>query len=318
MSTCVITGIAGFLGSHLGERLITEGHRVIGIDNFLTGRRNNMKGLFRAEEFTFIHHDISNPLEIDEAPDYIFHFASPASPVHYSWFPLETAMVNSFGTKNLLDLAATYDTKFIMASTSEIYGDPLVHPQPESYWGNVNSIGPRSCYDEGKRFAETLSYIYQKQFGLDIAIIRIFNTYGPRMRIDDGRMISNFITQCLKGESITIYGDGKQTRSPCYVDDLIEGIYRVAFNLDQDNVVINLGSDEEISILELAGMINELIESGSSLIHTKLPKDDPTRRKPDLTLARELINFSPQYSLKEGLKKTIEWFRGNLDHSKSW
>jgi nucleoside-diphosphate-sugar epimerase len=318
MSTCVVTGVAGFLGSHLGERLIKEGHRVIGIDNFLTGRRNNIKDLFHEDKFTFIHHDISNPVEIDEHPDYIFHFASPASPVHYSWFPLETALVNSFGTKNLLDLAATYDTKFIMASTSEIYGDPLVHPQPESYWGNVNSIGPRSCYDEGKRFAETLSYIYQKQFGLDIAIIRIFNTYGPRMRIDDGRMISNFITQCLKGESITIYGDGKQTRSPCYVDDLIEGIYNVAFNLDQDNVVINLGSDEEISILELAGMINVLTNSDSSLIHTKLPKDDPTRRKPDLTLARKLIDFSPHYSLKEGLKKTIEWFRGNLDHSKSW
>ncbi len=318
MSTCIVTGVAGFLGSHLGERLIREGHRVIGIDNFLTGRRNNIKELFREEKFTFIHHDISSPLEIDDKPDYIFHFASPASPVHYSWFPLETAMVNSFGTKNLLDLATTFDTKFIMASTSEIYGDPLVHPQPESYWGNVNSIGPRSCYDEGKRFAETLSYVYQKQFGLDIAIIRIFNTYGPRMRTDDGRMISNFITQCLKGEAITIYGEGKQTRSPCYVDDLIEGITRVAFNLNRDNIVINMGSDEEVSILELAGLIRDLVGCDSPLIHSKLPKDDPTRRKPDLSLARKLLDFSPNYSLREGLTKTIEWFKGNLDHSKSW
>lgn len=319
MPLCLVTGIAGFLGSHLGDRLLEEGHYVIGVDNFLTGRRNNLKTLFRHENFKFIHHDIIEPLKIDEKPDVIFHFASPASPVHYSWFPLETALVNSMGTKNLLDMAINYDTKFILASTSEIYGDPQVHPQPESYWGNVNPIGPRACYDESKRFAETLSYIYHKQFGLDIGIIRIFNTYGPRMRIDDGRVISNFIIQCLKNEPITIYGDGSQTRSPCYVADLIDGIYRIAFEVDNEDIVINLGSEEEeVSVLELAQLIKELTGAKSDLIHTKLPKDDPVRRKPDLTLAKKLINWNPKYSLTEGLKETIEWFKRNLHHSKSW
>lgn len=305
----LVTGAAGFIGSHLCERLLKDGYRVIGLDNFITGRKENLKSLYDFAQFRFLHHDITEPIELAEEVSHIFHLASPASPVYYQWYPLQTALVNSVGTKNLLDLTLSGNTKFLLASTSEVYGDPEVHPQVESYWGNVNPTGFRSCYDEGKRFAESLSAIYAREFGSDVVIARIFNTYGPKMRKDDGRVISNFVTQALENEPITVYGTGRQTRSLCYVADMIDGLTTVMFGQTASCEVFNLGNPHEVTMRELAEAIKELTGSSSKIVLLPLPEDDPKRRKPDITKVSERLGWSPRVPLKEGLRQTIAWFK---------
>jgi len=311
MPTTLITGGAGFLGSHLCDRLIAEGHRVICVDNFLTGRRENILHLLNANSFIFIEHDIIHPLKIESDLDYVLHFASPASPKDYMKYAIETMKAGAFGTYNMLELAKQKGSVFLLASTSEVYGDPQIHPQSENYWGYVNPIGPRSVYDEAKRYAEALTMAYHREYGLNVKIVRIFNTYGPRMKVDDGRVISNFIVQALKGEPITVYGDGSQTRSFCYVDDLVEGIFR----LMQTNYigVVNLGNPEEYTVLQLAEIIKELTGSSSQIVFHPLPQDDPKRRQPDISLAKNLLNWEPQVSLREGLKRTIAYFRNIVE-----
>lgn len=309
METCLVTGGAGFIGSHLCERLLKEGYRVICVDNFLTGRKENLRALFKNKNFVFLYHDVIQPIELKGEINYIFHFASPASPVFYQWYPLETALVNSIGTKNLLDLTLKGKTKFLLASTSEVYGDPLVHPQKEDYWGNVNPAGLRSCYDESKRLAETLTTIYHREFGCDVTIVRIFNTYGPRMRRDDGRVISNFITQSIEGLPITVYGDGKQTRSLCYIDDMIDGIVKVMFSDNTSGGIFNLGNPQETTIIELAGLIKEITQSRSEIIFYPAPADDPQKRCPDISRVKAHIDWYPKVSLQEGLEYTIRWFK---------
>jgi len=311
MPTTLITGGAGFLGSHLCDRLIAEGHRVICVDNFLTGRRENILHLLNANSFIFIEHDIIHPLKIESDLDYVLHFASPASPKDYMKYAIETMKAGAFGTYNMLELAKQKGSVFLLASTSEVYGDPQIHPQSENYWGYVNPIGPRSVYDEAKRYAEALTMAYHREYGLNVKIVRIFNTYGPRMKVDDGRVISNFIVQALKGEPITVYGDGSQTRSFCYVDDLVEGILR----LMQTNYigVVNLGNPEEYTVLQLAEIIKELTGSSSQIVFHPLPQDDPKRRQPDISLAKNLLNWEPQVSLREGLKRTIAYFRNVVE-----
>jgi len=311
MPTTLITGGAGFLGSHLCDRLIAEGHRVICVDNFLTGRRENILHLLNANSFIFIEHDIIHPLKIESDLDYVLHFASPASPKDYMKYAIETMKAGAFGTYNMLELAKQKGSVFLLASTSEVYGDPQIHPQSENYWGYVNPIGPRSVYDEAKRYAEALTMAYHREYGLNVKIVRIFNTYGPRMKVDDGRVISNFIVQALKGEPITVYGDGSQTRSFCYVDDLVEGILR----LMQTNYigVVNLGNPEEYTVLQLAEIIKELTGSSSQIVFHPLPQDDPKRRQPDISLAKNLLNWEPQVSLREGLKRTIAYFRNIVE-----
>jgi len=312
----LLTGGAGFIGSHLAETLINEGHDVVCIDNLLTGSRKNIEHLELNEKFSFIECDLLNVDKVNEKLseydnfDLILHFASPASPIDYKKYPLETILVNSSATKYLLDLAKTHNASFLFASTSEIYGNPLEHPQKESYYGNVNTVGERSCYDESKRMGETLIHNYKNLYGLDTKIIRIFNTYGPRMRINDGRAMPTFIVNALKGNPLPVFGDGNQTRSFCYVDDLVSGI--LAFINSKDFAgPLNLGNDSEITILELAKKIIDRTNSSSKIEYLEMEKDDPVKRNPDINLAYEKLNYKPKVSLADGLVKTIEWFRDN-------
>jgi len=302
----LVTGGAGFIGSHLSERLLDEGHEVICVDNFFTGAKENIKHLLGNPYFEIIRHDICFPLytEVDE----IYNLACPASPIHYQFDPVQTTKVNVSGSINILGLAKRLKIRVLQASTSEVYGDPSVHPQPETYWGNVNTIGQRGCYDEGKRCAETLFFDYHRQHGIDIKLVRIFNTYGPRMHPNDGRVVSNFIIQALEGEDITIYGDGSQTRSFCYVDDTVDGIIRMMNTPRGITGPVNLGNPNEISILDLARLIIDLTGSESRIVFKPLPQDDPRRRCPDITLAREKLGWKPKIDLMTGLKKTVEYF----------
>lgn len=305
MKNILITGGAGFIGSHLSEKLLKEGNHVICLDNFFTGSRKNIEHLMDNKEFELIRHDIVEPIliEVDE----IYNLACPASPVHYQYNAIKTIKTSVLGVTNMLGLAKRAKAKILQASTSEVYGDPLVHPQREDYWGNVNTIGVRSCYDEGKRVAETLMMDYHRQYNVDIKIIRIFNTYGPRMAENDGRVVSNFIVQALKGQDITIYGDGSQTRSFCYVDDLVRGMTAL---MNKDGFIgpVNVGNDGEYTIKELAEMIIDLTNSNSKIIYKPLPSDDPCKRRPDLTLARKELGYEPAVHVKDGLMKTIEYF----------
>lgn len=303
----LVTGGAGFLGSHLCERLLADDAEVLCVDNFFTGSRQNIKHLLSDPRFEFLRHDITFPLyvEVDE----IYNLACPASPVHYQFDPVQTTKTSVIGAINMLGLAKRTKARILQASTSEVYGDPMVHPQPEAYWGNVNPIGPRSCYDEGKRCAETLFFDYHRQHKLEIRVVRIFNTYGPRMHPNDGRVVSNFIVQALQGQNITIFGDGAQTRSFCYVDDLIEGMIRMMNNKDDLVGPINIGNPNEFTMLELAENVIRLTGSNSLLINHPLPRDDPKQRQPDITLAREKLNWKPQIQLEAGLDRTIEYFR---------
>jgi dTDP-glucose 4,6-dehydratase len=303
----VVTGAAGFLGSHLAARFLADGHDVVGVDNFVTGSRDNIAVLERDSRFTFVEHDVSEPLFLPGEVEGILHFASPASPVDYLELPIQTLKVGSLGTHNMLGMARAKGARFLLASTSEVYGDPNVHPQPEHYWGHVNPVGPRGVYDEAKRFAEAITMAYHRAHGLDTRIVRIFNTYGPHMRPGDGRVVSNFIVQALKGEPLTIYGDGKQTRSFCYVDDLIEGITR-AFHRGDENPV-NLGNPHEFTVAELADVILEETGSRSPVRTLPLPEDDPKVRQPDITRARSLLGWEPKISLAEGIRRTTPWFR---------
>jgi len=303
----MVTGGAGFLGSYLCARLVGEGHTVLCVDNFITGNEANLDALRAHPRLELIRHDITKPLDIEGALDYILHFASPASPVDYLHYPIQTLKVGSLGTHNALGIAKAKRAKFLLASTSEVYGDPQVHPQREDYWGHVNPIGPRGVYDEAKRFAEALTMAYRQQHRVATRIVRIFNTYGPRMRTNDGRAIPAFITQALRGDDITVFGDGHQTRSFCYVDDLIEGIVRL---MQADMVQpVNLGNPEECTILELAQQITQAIPSRSRIVFRALPQDDPKQRCPDITLAKRLLGWSPTVPLAEGLGRTIPWFR---------
>ena len=304
----LITGGAGFLGSHLCDRLVAEGHDVLCLDNFFTGTRSNIRHLLDKPNFELIRHDLVQPifLEVDQ----IYNLACPASPIHYQYNPVKTVKTSVMGAINMLGLAKRVKAKILQASTSEIYGNPMVHPQKEDYWGNVNTIGPRSCYDEGKRCAETLFFDYHRQNKVNIRVVRIFNTYGPRMHPNDGRVISNFIVQALKNHDITVYGEGKQTRSFCYVDDLIEGLIRMMNGPDDFIGPVNLGNPYESSILQLAEMIIRLTGSRSKIVFKALPLDDPLQRQPDITLAKERLNWEPRLNLKEGLMSTIEYFRG--------
>lgn len=303
----LVTGGAGFLGSHLCERLLKEGHEVLCVDNFYTGRKANIAHLLGNPYFEVLRHDITFPLyvEVDE----IYHLACPASPVHYQFDPVQTTKTSVHGSINMLGLAKRLKIKILLASTSEVYGDPMVHPQPETYWGNVNPIGPRACYDEGKRCAETLFFDYHRQHKLKIKVARIFNTYGPRMHPNDGRVVSNFIVQALKGEDITVYGDGSQTRSFCYVDDMIAGLIKLMNSPDDVTGPINLGNPEEFSILQLAETVIRLTGSKSRIVFKPLPPDDPKQRCPDITLAKKVLNWEPFTPFEEGLKRTIEYFR---------
>ena len=305
----LITGGAGFLGSHLCERLLDQGHDVLCLDNFFTGRRRNVEHLLEKRKFELLRHDIVDPFKAEV--DRIFNLACPASPVHYQYNPIKTTKTSVMGAINCLGLAKRVQARILQASTSEVYGDPDIHPQPESYRGNVNPIGPRACYDEGKRCAETLFFDYHRENGVDIRVIRVFNTYGPRMCPDDGRVVSNFIVQALKGEDITLYGDGSQTRSFCYVDDLVEGMIRI---MEQEDSVgpINLGNPSEFTIRQLAEKILEKTGSASRLIEAALPEDDPTQRRPDISLVKSLTDWKPEIELDEGLDKTIAYFKKTL------
>lgn len=310
----LLTGVAGFIGCHLAERLLESGHEVIGVDNFITGRRVNLDAIRNRPGFTFIERDVIQPLSIDGDLDWVLHFASPASPPKYLAAPLETLLVNSEGTHQLLELALHKGARFFMASTSEIYGDPIVHPQVESYWGNVNTIGPRSIYDEGKRYAETITTAYHKKFGLSVRIVRIFNTYGPRMDPEDGRVVTNFIVQALRGQPLTIYGDGAQTRSFQYIDDLVTGIVRL-MGVDYYEPV-NLGNPEEFTMLELANLVKEISGINVPIVHHPLPVDDPKQRRPDISRAMKLLNWTPVVPVREGLQRTIEYFKAEaLSHA---
>ncbi|MFL2998197.1 MAG: UDP-glucuronic acid decarboxylase family protein [Candidatus Neomarinimicrobiota bacterium] len=303
----LVTGGSGFIGSHLCEKLLKKGHDVICVDNFYTGQRTNVAHLLNDTKFEIIRHDITFPIYLEV--DQIYNLACPASPIHYQYDPVQTTKTNVHGAINILGMAKRLNARVFQASTSEIYGDPVQHPQKESYWGNVNPIGPRSCYDEGKRCAETLFFDYHRQHNVDIKVGRIFNTYGPNMRPDDGRVISNFIVQALKGKNITIYGDGKQTRSFCYIDDLIEGMIKFMDTKSGYTGPINLGNPKEYSILEIAKAIINIVGSSSSVIFTKLPQDDPRKRKPSIDLAKKNLDWVPKISLEKGLFKTIEYFK---------
>ena len=308
----IITGGAGFIGSHLVDRLLNEGQKVLVLDNFFTGRKDNFRKWIGHPDFEFKLHDVTLPINAEA--NMIWHLACPASPSHYQLDPIKTAQTNFLGTLNMLNLAKKNNARFILASTSEIYGDPEVHPQTESYKGSVNIIGPRSCYDEGKRIAETLCYDFKRMHNLEIRVVRIFNTYGPRMLPNDGRVVSNFITQAIRGESLTIYGDGSQTRSFCFVSDLVEGI----IELMNSNycLPVNLGNNQEFTILELAELIKNNLNPNLKFVFKKLPDDDPKRRKPDLELAKKTINWEPKINISEGIAKTIEYFKQELNIKK--
>ncbi len=309
----VVTGGAGFLGSHLCDKLIEKGHKVICLDNLITGNLENISHLFGNENFRFIKYDVTEFIHVEGKVDNILHFASPASPVDYLRYPIQTLKVGSLGTHKALGLAKAKKACFLLASTSEVYGDPEIHPQPETYWGNVNPIGPRGVYDEAKRFAESMTMAYHRYHGINTRIVRIFNTYGPRMRLDDGRVLPTFISQALKNEDLTVFGDGSQTRSFCYVDDLIEGIIKL---LETDfHEPVNLGNPDEITILEFAEEILKLTLSKSKIVFKELPVDDPKVRQPDITLAKKILNWEPKVSRIDGLKLTLEYFKKKVAKS---
>jgi dTDP-glucose 4,6-dehydratase len=303
----LVTGGAGFLGSHLCERLLAEGHEVVAMDNLLTGNLRNIAHLSGGPRFRFVRHDVTQFIAVEGAVDAVLHFASPASPIDYLLLPIQTLKVGSLGTHNALGLAMAKSARFLLASTSEVYGDPLVHPQPETYWGNVNPIGPRGVYDEAKRFAEAMTMAYRRAHGVDTRIVRIFNTYGERMRPRDGRVVPALISQALAGEPMTVFGDGSQTRSFCYVSDLIEGIYRLLLSGEPDPV--NIGNPTELSVLEFARTIQRLTGTRSGIVFKPLPEDDPKVRQPDITRARTLLGWEPKVKLEEGLTRTIDYFR---------
>jgi dTDP-glucose 4,6-dehydratase len=306
----LITGAAGFLGSHLCDRFLKEGYEVIGMDNLLTGNIKNIEHLFPLKEFQFYHHDVSKYVHVPGNIDYVLHFASPASPIDYLKMPIQTLKVSSLGTHNLLGLAKQKGARILVASTSEVYGDPLVHPQTEEYWGNVNPIGPRGVYDEAKRFMESITMAYHNYHGVETRIIRIFNTYGPRMRLDDGRALPTFMSQALRGEDITVFGDGSQTRSFCYCDDLVEGIYRLL--LSDYHKPVNIGNPQEITLLQFAEEVLKLTGSESKIVFETLPQDDPKQRQPDITKAKEILGWEPKVDRHEGLKKTLEYFKQHI------
>lgn len=308
MKKVLITGAAGFLGSHLSDRFIKEGYKVIGMDNFITGDKKNIAHLLQDSNFEFIEHDVTEYIKIDGDLDYILHFASPASPIDYLKIPIQTLKVGSLGTHNLLGLAKAKKARILIASTSEVYGDPLVHPQTEDYYGNVNTIGPRGVYDEAKRFQESITMAYHRFHGVETRIVRIFNTYGPRMRLNDGRVIPAFMGQALRGEDLTVFGDGSQTRSFCYVDDEVEGIYRLLLS---DYVEpVNIGNPHEITIKDFAEEIIKLTNTSKKIIYKALPVDDPLQRQPDITLAKKLLGWEPKVSREEGMKITYDYFKG--------
>jgi dTDP-glucose 4,6-dehydratase len=307
----LVTGGAGFLGSHLCDRLIQEGHEVICMDNLITGDTDNIAHLSGNKNFRFIKHDVTEYIFLDGPLDYILHFASPASPIDYLELPIQTLKVGSLGTHKALGLAKAKKARFLLASTSEVYGDPLIHPQPEAYYGNVNPIGPRGVYDEAKRFAEALTMAYHRYHGVDTRIVRIFNTYGPRMRLNDGRVVPSFLHQALKGENLTVFGDGMQTRSFCYVSDLIEGIYRLLCSAINDPV--NIGNPAEMTIMDFAKKIHEVAGGNGEIIFKPLPQDDPKVRQPDITKAKGLLGWSPKVSLDEGIRETLNYYKKKLN-----
>ncbi|MBS1773343.1 MAG: SDR family oxidoreductase [Bacteroidetes bacterium] len=306
----LITGAAGFLGSHLCDRFLKEGYLVVGMDNLLTGNIKNIEHLFPVKEFEFYHHDVTKFVHVPGRIDYILHFASPASPIDYLKMPIQTLKVGAMGTHNLLGLAKAKEARILVASTSEVYGDPLVHPQTEEYWGNVNPIGPRGVYDEAKRYMESITMAYHNFHGVETRIIRIFNTYGPRMRLDDGRALPTFMSQALRGEDVTVYGDGSQTRSFCYCDDLVEGIYRLL--LSDYHKPVNIGNPVEISLLQFAEEVIALTGSKSKIVYEPLPQDDPKQRQPNITKAKEILGWQPKVDRSEGLKRTLEYFKKHI------
>lgn len=303
----LITGAAGFLGSHLCDRFLKEGYTVVGMDNLLTGNIQNIEHLFPNKDFDFYHHDVTKFVHVPGHIDYILHFASPASPIDYLKMPIQTLKVGAMGTHNLLGLAKAKGARILVASTSEVYGDPLVHPQTEEYWGNVNPIGPRGVYDEAKRYMESITMAYHNFHGVETRIIRIFNTYGPRMRLDDGRALPTFMSQALRGEDVTVYGDGSQTRSFCYCDDLVEGIYRLL--LSDYHMPVNIGNPVEISLLQFAKEVIALTGSKSKIVYEPLPQDDPKQRQPNITKAKEILGWQPTVDRSEGLRRTLEYFK---------
>lgn len=308
MKRVLITGAAGFLGSHLADRFIREGYHVIGMDNLLTGNMDNIAHLFPLETFEFYFHDVSKFVHVPGELDFILHFASPASPIDYLKMPIQTLKVGALGTHNLLGLAKAKNARILVASTSEVYGDPLEHPQTENYWGNVNPVGPRGVYDEAKRFLEAITMAYHNYHGVDTRIVRIFNTYGPRMRVEDGRALPAFFAQAIRGEGLTVFGDGSQTRSFCYVDDLVEGIYRLL--LSDYHLPVNIGNPDEVSILEFAREVLELVQNPKAhIVYRPLPADDPKIRQPDITKARTILGWEPQVPRAEGMAKTYEYFK---------
>lgn len=310
MKRVLITGGAGFLGSHLCDKFIEEGYFVIAMDNLITGNKKNIEHLFKHPNFEYYHHDVSKFVHVPGKLDYILHFASPASPIDYLKMPIQTLKVGSLGTHNLLGLAKEKKARMLIASTSEVYGDPLVHPQNEDYWGNVNPIGPRGVYDEAKRFQEAITMAYHNFHGLETRIVRIFNTYGPRMRLNDGRALPAFMSQALKGEPITVFGDGSQTRSFCYVSDLIEGIYKLL--LSDYHLPVNIGNPNEISLKQFAEEVKALTNTNSPIVYEPLPQDDPKQRQPDITRAKEILQWSPTVDRLKGLQKTLDYFKGEL------
>ena len=306
----LVTGGAGFLGSHLCDLLLSKGYEVLCVDNLITGNARNIEHI-KSDRFSYIKHDVTKPLYLEEKIDFLFHLASPASPIDYLELPIQTLKAGALGTHNMLGLSKDQDARFVLASTSEVYGDPLENPQSEEYWGNVNPIGPRGVYDEAKRFAEAITMAYHRYHKVDTRIVRIFNTYGPRMRLNDGRVVPNFIGQALRGDDLTVYGDGSQTRSFCYVSDEVEGIYRLMMS---DYVLpVNIGNTEEHTILEFAKIIINITGSKSKIVYEDLPVDDPKQRRPDITKAKEILKWEPKVSLKEGLKETIKYFKNVLD-----
>ena len=303
----VVTGAAGFLGSHLSDRLLAEGHEVVGIDNLITGHVRNIAHLMGNRAFRFLHHDVTEYIYLDGPVDAVLHFASPASPIDYLQIPIQTLKVGALGTHKALGLSHAKNARFLLASTSEVYGDPLVHPQPESYWGNVNPVGPRGCYDEAKRFAEAMTVAYRNFHGVETRIVRIFNTYGPRMRANDGRIVPSLISQALAGEPLTVFGDGSQTRSFCFVSDLVDGIYRLLLSDQSDPC--NVGNPAEMTVMQFAETIRRLTGTKSTIVHKPLPVDDPKQRRPDISLAKAKLGWEPKVGLQEGLAATIDYFR---------